>query len=94
MHHIIILMKIYIFICILGDIFGPSFKNLDKLIELPYGCGEQNMAKFAPSVFAAAYMRKTRRFDTNQILMDKIQYTLRTGESFIREIDMVYYLLF
>lgn len=66
-------------VTVIGDVFGPSFKNLDMLIRLPYGCGEQNMITFAPSVFAATYMRKTGRFDSNQELMDKIRNVLRTG---------------
>lgn len=28
---------------IIGDIMGPTMQNLDRLIVLPSGCGEQNM---------------------------------------------------
>lgn len=66
-------------VTVIGDLFGPSLENLENLIRLPYGCGEQNMVNFAPSVFAAVYMKNTGRFDTNQELQDKIKNTLTTG---------------
>lgn len=28
---------------VIGDIMGPVLANLDSLIRMPYGCGEQNM---------------------------------------------------
>ena len=35
-------------------------KNLNSnLINLPHGCGEQNMYRFAPSVFVLDYLNKT-----------------------------------
>ncbi|KAG5667286.1 hypothetical protein PVAND_015272 [Polypedilum vanderplanki] len=30
----------------IGDILGPTIENLNKLIRMPYGCGEQNMLNF------------------------------------------------
>ena len=27
----------------IGDIMGPTVNNLDDLLRMPYGCGEQNM---------------------------------------------------
>ncbi|XP_045203101.2 alpha-2-macroglobulin-like isoform X2 [Mercenaria mercenaria] len=66
-------------VTVFGDVFGLSLENIDNLIRMPYGCGEQNMINFAPAVFAAAYMRKTGRFDNNKKLMDKIKNVLMTG---------------
>ena len=28
---------------VIGDIMGPVLANLDSLVRMPYGCGEQNM---------------------------------------------------
>jgi len=28
---------------LIGDIMGPVLANLDSLVRMPYGCGEQNM---------------------------------------------------
>ncbi|XP_026114951.1 CD109 antigen-like [Carassius auratus] len=46
-----------------GDILGPSINNLDSLIEMPYGCGEQNMIHFAPNIYVLQYMRSTKQSD-------------------------------
>ncbi|XP_057209891.1 CD109 antigen isoform X2 [Triplophysa rosa] len=42
-----------------GDILGPSIGNLDSLIQMPYGCGEQNMIHFAPNVYVLQYLRSS-----------------------------------
>ncbi|CAN9507342.1 unnamed protein product [Ophioblennius macclurei] len=42
-----------------GDILGPSISGLDSLIQLPYGCGEQNMINFAPNVYVLQYLSAT-----------------------------------
>jgi hypothetical protein len=38
---------------------GPAMSNLDNLVELPTGCGEQNMIKFAPLVSVTKYLSDT-----------------------------------
>uniref|UniRef100_W5MEU5 C3 and PZP like alpha-2-macroglobulin domain containing 8 n=1 Tax=Lepisosteus oculatus TaxID=7918 RepID=W5MEU5_LEPOC len=45
----------------IGDVMGPTLNNLDKLLRLPFGCGEQNMIHFAPNVFVLRYLKKTRQ---------------------------------
>ncbi|XP_051264948.1 CD109 antigen isoform X1 [Dicentrarchus labrax] len=42
-----------------GDILGPSISGLDSLIQMPYGCGEQNMINFAPNVYVLQYLSAT-----------------------------------
>jgi len=39
-----------------GDLLGPSVNGLDKLIKMPYGCGEQNMLNFAPNIYIMKYL--------------------------------------
>ena len=34
-----------------GDILARAMKNLDGLLRMPYGCGEQNMALLAPNMY-------------------------------------------
>lgn len=36
---------------------GPSISGLDRLIKMPYGCGEQNMLNFAPTIFVTEYLQ-------------------------------------
>lgn len=42
-----------------GILLGAAVANLDKLIRLPSGCGEQNMLNLVPSVIALEYMSNT-----------------------------------
>lgn len=44
-----------------GDILGGAVKNLDTLIRLPTGCGEQNMLKFVPNIVALNYLKATNQ---------------------------------
>lgn len=44
-----------------GDIMGSSIKNLDHLIKMPNGCGEQNMLNFVPCIVAINYLRNTNQ---------------------------------
>jgi len=39
-----------------GDLLGPSVNGLDKLLRMPYGCGEQNMLNFAPNIYIMKYL--------------------------------------
>lgn len=42
-----------------GDILALSISNLDSLVQMPLGCGEQNMIHFAPSVYVLQYLDKS-----------------------------------
>ncbi|KAL1399605.1 hypothetical protein pipiens_008079 [Culex pipiens pipiens] len=42
------------------DLLGCVVKNLDSLIQLPCGCGEQNMMKFVPNVVILDYLSETK----------------------------------
>uniref|UniRef100_S4RNV9 Alpha-2-macroglobulin domain-containing protein n=1 Tax=Petromyzon marinus TaxID=7757 RepID=S4RNV9_PETMA len=46
---------------IYGDIIGPSLTGLDQLIQMPYGCGEQNMINFAPGIYIRIYLDVSRQ---------------------------------
>ncbi|XP_028253770.1 CD109 antigen [Parambassis ranga] len=46
-----------------GDILGPSISGLDSLIQMPYGCGEQNMINFAPNIYVLQYLTATGQAD-------------------------------
>ncbi|XP_064576890.1 alpha-2-macroglobulin-like protein 1 [Zonotrichia leucophrys gambelii] len=48
-------------ISITGDLMGLALQNLDHLVQLPHGCGEQNMVLFAPVVYVLQYLEKTRQ---------------------------------
>jgi HD superfamily phosphohydrolase YqeK len=43
---------------------GPALTNLDGLLAMPYGCGEQNMARFAPNIYIMDYLTNTNQVTT------------------------------
>ncbi|CAM9628767.1 unnamed protein product [Lampetra fluviatilis] len=44
---------------VIGDIMGPSISGLERLVQMPYGCGEQNMINFAPNIYVIKYLTAT-----------------------------------
>ncbi|XP_054164406.1 CD109 antigen-like isoform X2 [Oppia nitens] len=45
----------------IGDILGPTVNNLDDLLRMPYGCGEQNMLNFVPNIVVLDYLSRANR---------------------------------
>ncbi|CAI5695208.1 unnamed protein product [Oreochromis niloticus] len=50
-------------VVLVGDILALSINNLDSLVQLPLGCGEQNMIHFAPSVYVIQYLATSNQDD-------------------------------
>ncbi|NXW23021.1 A2ML1 protein, partial [Circaetus pectoralis] len=48
-------------VSVTGDLMGMALQNLDHLVQMPHGCGEQNMVLFAPVVYVLQYLEKTRQ---------------------------------
>ncbi|NWU56122.1 A2ML1 protein, partial [Dromas ardeola] len=46
-------------VTVMGDILGNALQNLDSLLAMPYGCGEQNMVHFAPNIYIQQYLEKS-----------------------------------
>ncbi|KAF7699972.1 alpha-2-macroglobulin-like [Silurus meridionalis] len=51
-------------VSVLGDILGRALKNLDGLLKMPYGCGEQNIALLAPNIYILQYLENTQQLTT------------------------------
>ncbi|KAI8125172.1 CD109 antigen [Lucilia cuprina] len=51
----------YLEFSVVGDILGPTIKNIDKLVRKPYGCGEQNMVNFVPNILILHYLDAIKR---------------------------------
>jgi len=62
---------------LLGDVMGPTLKNLNNLLSMPFGCGEQNMANFAPNIYILKYLSSTRQL-TEKMKKETIHH-LQTG---------------
>lgn len=48
-------------VTVVGDLLGPSIRGLDRLLQIPTGCGEQNMITLAPNVYVAKYLLATSK---------------------------------
>nr|UTK45889.1 CD109 antigen-like protein [Crepidula fornicata] len=59
-----------------GDAIGLALENLDNLLTKPFGCGEQNMIRFAPYVYVIKYLRMTGRLSQSP-LADAIDYMFK-----------------
>ncbi|XP_068962210.1 alpha-2-macroglobulin [Petaurus breviceps papuanus] len=46
---------------VLGDILGSAVRDTQNLLKMPYGCGEQNMALFAPNIYVLNYLNETNQ---------------------------------
>lgn len=44
-----------------GDILGSTMQNIQNLLQMPYGCGEQNMVLFAPNIYVLNYLNETQQ---------------------------------
>ncbi|KAM7413678.1 hypothetical protein PAMA_020858 [Pampus argenteus] len=65
------------FVSVLGDILGRALKNLDGLLKMPYGCGEQNMALLAPNIYILQYLKNTQQL--TPAIMEKATNFLTSG---------------
>lgn len=48
-------------VTVVGDLLGPSIRGLERLLQIPTGCGEQNMITLAPNVYVAKYLLATSK---------------------------------
>ncbi|XP_008546856.1 alpha-2-macroglobulin-like protein 1 isoform X1 [Microplitis demolitor] len=47
------------YVSLIGDLLGPALENLDNLVRLPFGCGEQNLILFVPNIHVINYLDAT-----------------------------------
>ncbi|NP_001001179.2 ovostatin homolog precursor [Mus musculus] len=65
------------FVTIVGDILGVAMQNLESLLQMPYGCGEQNIAQLASDVYILDYLKATDQL--TEELKSKAQRLLSNG---------------
>lgn len=41
----------------MGPIVSTAVNDPESILELPYGCGEQNIARLAPTLYAMRYLK-------------------------------------
>ncbi|XP_066470160.1 alpha-2-macroglobulin-like protein 1 [Tiliqua scincoides] len=64
-------------VSVVGDIMGTALQNLDHLVQMPSGCGEQNMVLLAPIIYVLQYLESSRQLNEN--LKTKALGYLQTG---------------
>ncbi|XP_010153262.1 PREDICTED: alpha-2-macroglobulin-like protein 1, partial [Eurypyga helias] len=64
-------------VTIMGDIMGNGVQNLYRLLAMPYGCGEQNMVRFAPNIYIQQYLEKSGQLHPD--IRAKAQGFLQSG---------------
>ncbi|XP_031758448.1 CD109 antigen [Xenopus tropicalis] len=65
------------FITVVGDHLGLSIRSIKSLIQMPYGCGEQNMIRFAPNIFIMEYLSRTKQL--NEDVAHKLISFIKNG---------------
>lgn len=58
---------------------GRALKNLEGQLRMPYGCGEQNMARLAPNIYILQYLETTKQL--TPAIREKALEFLRSGEA-------------
>uniref|UniRef100_A0A7N9ASH2 Alpha-2-macroglobulin-like n=1 Tax=Mastacembelus armatus TaxID=205130 RepID=A0A7N9ASH2_9TELE len=69
--------SVRVLVSVLGDILGRALKNLDGLLQMPYGCGEQNAAALAPDIYILEYLTVTQQL--TQAIKEKATTFLISG---------------
>ncbi|EDW11959.1 Thioester-containing protein 5, isoform A [Drosophila mojavensis] len=60
-----------------GDLLGPVIKNLERLLHLPSGCGEQTMSRLVPNYLVYDYLKFMKKLTPE--LEHRIKRNLEQG---------------
>ncbi|XP_046810401.1 CD109 antigen-like [Lucilia cuprina] len=69
----------YITLSVGGDFMIPSLENLNELIKMPTGCGEQNMVNFAPNILILDYLKAKGKYSKEKNLVNKAKSYIEIG---------------
>ena len=65
------------YVALTGSYLSQTLEGLEGLLQMPFGCGEQNMILFAPNVFVARYLEETGQLKPE--VMAKAEHLMITG---------------
>lgn len=57
---------------------GRALNHISNLLQMPFGCGEQNIAKFVPNIFVLRYLENTNQV-TPEIKQTATEY-MKSGK--------------
>lgn len=64
---------------LVGDILGTAFNNLNSLLNIPCGCGEQNMIGLTPNIYALKYLLTKTKTNNVDFLTRTAKQNIQTG---------------
>ena len=65
------------FVNLSGSYVAQTLDGLENLLQMPYGCGEQNMILFAPNIYVARYLEATGQVKPE--VMARAEFLMTTG---------------
>lgn len=65
------------YIGLTSNYLSQTIKGLEKLLKMPFGCGEQNMIVFAPDVYITKYLKESEQLKPE--IMAKAEKLMITG---------------
>ncbi len=65
------------YVAVTGSLLAQTIEGLDQLLQMPFGCGEQNMINFAPDTYILSYLKGTRQLKPE--IQAKAEMLLVTG---------------
>jgi CD109 antigen len=66
-----------VYVTVTAGFLTQTIDGLDKLIQMPFGCGEQNMIVFAPDVYITKYLKASGQLKPE--IMAKAEKLMVTG---------------
>ena len=60
-----------------GSYLAQTLDGLENLLQMPFGCGEQNMILFAPDIYVARYLEATGQ--SKPEVSAKAEFLMTTG---------------
>lgn len=69
----------YLVLSVSGDVMVSTVDNLDKLVQKPKGCGEQNMIGLAPNILILEYLKTLGKYNNHSEIVDKAKDFIETG---------------
>lgn len=65
------------YLALTSSFLTQTIEGLDELLQMPFGCGEQNMVLLAPDVFISRYLQETNQIKPE--IMAKAEMLMITG---------------
>ena len=66
-----------VYLALTSSLLTQTMEGLDQLIQMPFGCGEQNMMLFAPNTYITRYLEESGQLKPE--IMAKIDMMMVTG---------------